>query len=227
MFKPRALKAALLAFAGFGGVGIMLLAGAHLLGVTGPAVQAWLAGFSDGPWGLIAAVAVFAALSFVGAPQFLLIAAAVAAFGPWRGAGYSWAGTMISAGVGFWLGRRVAGDLLAAHGGAAVSRFVRMISCNGFVASLLVRLVPAAPFVLINMAAGATPMPLADFLAGTAIGVVPKVAVIALGATGAGRAAASDGAQGAALVAAAVVLWLALGWAARHWSRRWDLTDEP
>ena len=45
-------------------------------------LEAWLAGFRQGPWGLVAAVAVFTVAAFFGAPQFILIAACVVAFGP-------------------------------------------------------------------------------------------------------------------------------------------------
>ena len=56
---------------------------------------------------------------------------------------------------------------------------MRMIGKNGFMASLIVRLVPSAPFIVVNMAAGVTPMKLRDFAAGTAIGIVPKIALTA------------------------------------------------
>lgn len=225
--EPRVLRALVIAFVGFGGVGTLVLVGGGALGVTGPAIEAWLSEFAGGPWALPAAIGMFAAMAFLGAPQFVLIAAAVAAFGPWRGAGYSWAGTLVSSAVGFGLGRRFAGRLLSVHGGPGVWRFVRMIGRNGFAASLLVRLVPAAPFVLINMAAGATPMAFSDFLMGTAIGIVPKVAITALGAAAVGRAMGSGGLEWLGLTGGALLLWLALGGAARAWAKRWDLPDEP
>src|SRR3569832_2674976 len=68
--------------------------------------EAWLNGFSDSPWGLFAAIAVFTLASFIGAPQFVLIAACVVAFGPWWGFLYSWLATVVSAGVDVWVGRR-------------------------------------------------------------------------------------------------------------------------
>jgi uncharacterized membrane protein YdjX (TVP38/TMEM64 family) len=223
--KPRTRdwRALALAFFGFGGVGLLLLGGARVFGLNGADVQAWLTGFADSPWGLAAAIGVFAALAFVGAPQFVLIAAVVAAFGPWRGAAYSWAGTMVSAAVGFGLGRRFAGDWLVGRGARGLRRFVAMIGRNGFAASLLVRLVPAAPFVLVNMAAGATPMAVLDFLAGTAAGIVPKIAVTALAAAGVGR---GDGVgRAGVLIVAAVFLWLLIGLVARRWMKGWNISD--
>ena len=88
----------------------------------------------------------------------VLIAAAVVAFGPWLGGAYSWVGTMVSACIGFALGRVFGGRLLREYGGEGVNRFIGLIGRNGLLASLVVRLVPAAPFVAVNMAGGATPM---------------------------------------------------------------------
>ena len=220
------LRSFAVAFVGFGGVGLLALVGARAFGVTGSGVEAWLSGFSDSPWGLTAAIALFAALAFIGAPQFVLIAAAVAAFGPWRGAAYSWAGTMVSAALGFGLGRRFAAQLIRAHAGSSVARFMRLVGRNGLLASLMVRLAPSAPFVLVNMAAGATPMAFADFLWGTALGIVPKIVICAIGTAGAGRAMGQGGAWGLVAVVMALGLWAGLGWGAKAWARRWRGADD-
>src|SRR5215472_2455024 len=163
----------------FGGVGLVFVFGAPLLGLNeAVTVQQWLHAAS-GPWSLPVAVAAFAALAFVGVPQFMLIAAAVVAFGGLAGFAYSWIGTMVSSLVGFWLGRAAGAKALERFSGAGVKRFMDHVGKNGFLASLIVRLVPSAPFIVVNMAAGVTPMRLVDFAAGTAIGIVPKIALTA------------------------------------------------
>ena len=48
-----------------------------------------------GPWALAAAVGGFTVLAFLGVPQFVLVAAAVVAFGPWTGFLYSWVGNLV------------------------------------------------------------------------------------------------------------------------------------
>src|SRR5687768_11983754 len=94
----KAWRALAISFVLFGGVGVVFLFGAQVLGFDGEAtVEEWLGLAADGPWALPAAVAAFALLAFLGVPQFVLIAAAVVAFGPWTGFGYSWVGTMVSA----------------------------------------------------------------------------------------------------------------------------------
>ena len=214
------LRRALTAFALFGGVGLVFLFGAGALGLSGPdAARHWLAA-AQGPWALPAAVGLFAVLAFLGVPQFVLIAAVVASFGPWRGLAYSWVGTLASALVGFGLGRAFGARLLPAEGDGAVGRFMTLVARNGFVASLVIRLVPFAPFVVVNMAAGVTEISWVDFAAGTGIGIVPKIALIALAGGSAARAA-TGGAWGVAagLTLLAGALWLAASLLARRWMK--------
>jgi len=201
----------------FGGVGIVFFFGAQLLGFDGErTLESWL-GAAQGPWALPVAVAAFAALAFVGTPQIVLIAAAVVAFGPLWGATYSWIGTMVSALVGFWLGRTAGARTLERFSGDGVRRFMRHVGENGFLASLIVRLVPSAPFIVVNMAAGVTPMRARDFVVGTGIGIVPKIALTAFaGASIVQMMRGEIGRHGLIIVVVAAV-WLGIGWFARRW----------
>jgi uncharacterized membrane protein YdjX (TVP38/TMEM64 family) len=213
----QAWRRAAVGFVLFGGVGLIFFLGAHVFGLDGPAqARFWLAQ-ARGPWALPAAVAVFAALAFLGAPQFVLIAAAVAAFGPWRGLAYSWTGTMVSSLVGFWLGRAFGARLLRDVGNEGLGRFLRLIARNAVMASLLIRLVPFAPFILVNIAAGATAMRTVDFALGTAIGIVPKIALTAFAGASVMQAFNGGGWTPVALAGAAALLWVAAGVAARRW----------
>jgi uncharacterized membrane protein YdjX (TVP38/TMEM64 family) len=145
-------------------------------------------------WGLAATILVFVLTSFVGAPQFVLIAACVVAFGPMYGFWYAWVATIVSGAANY-----LAGVLTSAHttrhfGGA-------------FLASLLVRNVPSAPFVVVNMAFGAARVNFLAFVSGMAIGSLPKTALVAFG--GASVMAALEGNVGVAIamVVAAVLVW--------------------
>ena len=216
----RAWRSLAVSFVLFGGVGLVFLFGAKALGF-GDAAEAsrWLAA-ARGPWSLPLAVGAFAILAFLGVPQFVLIAAAVVAFGPWRGLAYSWTGTMVSSLVGFWLGRAFGAGLLKSLPGQGVERFLATVAKNGLMASLVVRLVPFAPFIVVNMAAGVTAIRLLDFTIGTAIGIIPKIALTAFAGNSIVQAMNGGGAAPVLLLVAAAALWLAAGWAARLWLRR-------
>jgi uncharacterized membrane protein YdjX (TVP38/TMEM64 family) len=193
--------------------------GAQALGFNGEAtVQAWLRAAS-GPWSLPVAVLAFAALAFVGVPQIMLIAAAVVAFGPTTGSLYSWVGTMASSVVGFYLGRVAGAKVLERFSGESVGRFVKLIARNGLFASFIVRLVPSAPFIVVNMAAGVTPMRVADFLLGTAVGIVPKIVLTAFAGNSIFRVLKGEIGKDALWLVAIALAWVAIGLAARAWLR--------
>ncbi len=163
------------------------------------------------------AVAAFAALAFIGVPQFVLIAAAVVAFGAWAGFAYSWIGTMVSSLVGFYLGRMAGARALKTLSGESMQKFMDLVGRNGFLASLIVRLVPSAPFIVVNMAAGVTPMRAWDFSAGTAIGIVPKIALTAFAGSSIVQALNGGGLKHVAWLVVVVVVWIGIGWFAQRW----------
>jgi uncharacterized membrane protein YdjX (TVP38/TMEM64 family) len=221
----RAWRTVAVSFVLFGGVGVVFLFGAQLLGLNGEVtVEQWLSA-AHGPWALPVAVSAFAALAFIGVPQFVLIAAAVVAFGPWTGFAYSWIGTLVSSLVGFWLGRTFGGRLLQDLAGDGVAKFMKLIGKNGFLASLIVRLVPSAPFIVVNMAAGVTPMKLRDFAAGTAVGIIPKIALTAFAGNSIVQALKGGGKQHIVMLVVAVAVWIVAGLVARAWLKKREAAE--
>jgi uncharacterized membrane protein YdjX (TVP38/TMEM64 family) len=224
----RAWRTVLVSFLLFGGAGIIFVLAGAALGLRGEAaVERWLGLAAQSPFSLLIAVAAFAVLAFAGAPQVVLIAAAVVAFGPWLGSLYSWIGTMVSSAVGFWLGRATGGRLLQRAGGEALARFMAMIGRNGLLASVVIRLVPSAPFVVVNMAAGATPMRFAAFALGTGLGIVPKILLTALAGRSVTQAGKGQAWVSLGLLALALLVWVGIGLLARRWVRRREAQASP
>jgi uncharacterized membrane protein YdjX (TVP38/TMEM64 family) len=96
---------------------------------------------------------------------------------------------------------------------------------NGFLASLIVRLVPSAPFIVVNMAAGVTPMRVLDFALGTALGIVPKIALTAFAGNSIARAMRGELGRDMLWLVVVVAAWIAIGWGARLWLRTRESAD--
>jgi len=213
----KAWRSVVVAFVLFGGVGVVFLIGAPALGLTGKAgVERWLA-LAQGPWSLPVSVAAFAALAFLGAPQVVMIAAAAVVFGPWQGSLYAWIGTFVSALIGFELGRAFGGGLIRDLGSRGVDRFMALIGQNGFMASLIIRLVPAAPFIVVNMAAGVARVSRRDFALGTAVGIVPKILLTAFAGGSVMAAMNGGGLVQFGLLILTLAIWVVSAWLARRW----------
>jgi uncharacterized membrane protein YdjX (TVP38/TMEM64 family) len=150
----------------------------------------------------------------------VLVAASVAAFGPMDGFINAWIGTIAAGVANYAAGYATRGEASKRFGGATGGRFTRFMGDNTFLASALIRNVPSAPFVVVNMAFGVARAKLWPFLAGLAIGSLPKTAIIAFGFNA--IAAAVEGRAGAALLAggAVIVIWLIGVVAVRAWLKR-------
>jgi len=221
----RAWRAVAVTFGLFVIVAAMLVVGRIYFGnEIEDFIKKWLGGAEKAHWGLPATILIFTLTSFIGAPQFVLIAACVVAFGPEVGFWYAWAATIISGGLNYWLGRLGSAQTLKRFGGATGGRFTRFMGKNGFLASAIIRNVPSAPFIVVNMAFGAAQVDFWQFIGGLAIGVLPKTAMVAF--AGDSFLDALQGKLsswvGLSLAAAAVVAWFLSVVLIRALVRRWD-----
>jgi len=139
----------------------------------------WMQANANSPWALPITILVFSAAAFLGAPQFVLLAGAVVAFGPTQGFWYAWIATMVSASITYMVGRFAGQDVLQRFGGTSINRLSEVIGRNGILASFISRFLPLGPFIVVNMAAGASHMRYWMFFIGTGLGQLPKIAFVA------------------------------------------------
>ncbi|MFN9251541.1 MAG: TVP38/TMEM64 family protein [Brevundimonas sp.] len=165
----------------------------------------------------------FVVAAFIGAPQFILIAACVVAFGPGLGFFYSWIATVISAGVTYWMGRGPTARLVDRLDSRTLERLKRFVGRNAFYASFMIRNVPSAPFIVVNMAFGATRASYPAFLLGCALGVLPKTALVAFFGGAVVTAVSGDGVWTSLILAAVAVVWLGLMLLVRERVRRREI----
>lgn len=181
---PRAQRAWWLTMLVFGAVGVALTVGIFFVDFNSGWLAEALAHVRGAWWSPIAVTLVFTVLAFIGAPQIALIAATTAVFGAAEGIVLSWLATMISAGVGYGIGRAGGKQALERLEGKLIERLLRAVQQNGFLAAAMIRIIPSGPFILVNLALGATGMRASWFFGGTGLGIVPKILVIAFAGQG-------------------------------------------
>jgi uncharacterized membrane protein YdjX (TVP38/TMEM64 family) len=201
-------------------IGLLALGKTQLGLATEAKLEAWLQGYAGSPWAFTATLVLFVVSAFIGVPQFILIAACVVAFGPSLGFIYSWAATIVSAGVTYWLGRGPTARLLDRVGGRTLDRLKRFVGRNAFYASFMIRNVPSAPFIVVNMAFGATRANFWLFLAGCGLGVLPKTALVSFFGGAVVSAVSGDGVWTSLILAGVAIVWLGLMLAVREWVKR-------
>lgn len=164
-------------------IGLLIL-GREIIDLPESELQQLFQGVQDSGFALPITGLVFCLAAFFGVPQWALIAGVILTFGPVQGSLYAWIATMCSASLDFWLGRWIGAERLKRYSSELVSRIITIVRANGFMTSFAIRLVPTGPFVLVNMVAGVANMKFISFASGTALGIVPKILVVALVAQG-------------------------------------------
>jgi uncharacterized membrane protein YdjX (TVP38/TMEM64 family) len=171
-------------------------------------IEGAMAELATSAWAPLYVIAAFLLGGLVALPLMLLITATTAAFGPVLGFAYAAAGSLSSAAltylVGAWLGRRALERVV----GPRLNRIRARLQRSGVFAIATIRLVPIAPFTVVNMAAGATGVALSDYILGTALGLLPGLLTLAALGTQIVDFIVNPSLSGMALLAAGVVAWI-------------------
>ncbi len=122
----------------------------------------------------------YVVLGMLSFPVTLLIMVTIIVYGPWWGIWYALLGTTLSAVIMFMLGHLLGKNMVSKFSGGIINRVNKRLSQTGVMAVIAFRVIPVAPFSLINLIAGVSAISLRDFFLGTLIGVIPGIAAIAL-----------------------------------------------
>jgi uncharacterized membrane protein YdjX (TVP38/TMEM64 family) len=156
-------------------------------------------------------IAAFVAAGFAVVPLSFLVVATAAALGPVEGAVVSWAGAVASAIAIFAVGRAVGRGSFESVLGEKGRAIANKIADGGFVAVAILRNLPVAPFSVVNLAAGASPIGWRDFVLGTVVGMMPGIAMLTLVGDRFMEALRSPSASNLALFAGSLIALVGLG----------------
>lgn len=135
-------------------------------------------GIASLPAAPLLVIGAFVAAGFVAVPLTALVVATAAVFGPWQGLMLSWTGGMLSALLVFLVGRRCGRSAFRRLLGERGRRIAERVADRGVLAVAVLRNVPVAPYSVVNLAAGASPIRSVDFALGTALGLVPGLSLL-------------------------------------------------
>jgi|APTNR8051073442_1049403.scaffolds.fasta_scaffold00141_9 phosphatidylserine/phosphatidylglycerophosphate/cardiolipin synthase-like enzyme/uncharacterized membrane protein YdjX (TVP38/TMEM64 family) len=213
----------------FVGLGIGAIVALSLVWRVGPlpewldteGLAAWWQTFGNTPMAAGITVATFVVGGFVMVPLTVLITTAAIAFGPVLGSAYAFAGALLAAAVDYGLGALLGQGWARRLLGPRWRRIGDALSGRGALAIALVRLVPVAPYFVVNFLAGAIRVRFLHFVLGTALGLAPGILALSmLGAQIGAVLRKPDWLNISVLVAITLVLILGLSLGVRWLHRR-------
>jgi phospholipase D1/2 len=117
--------------------------------------------------------------TFLFIPILVLITVTILIYGAYEGPLLVLISSCASGAVTYWLGRLLGRRTVRKLAGGKVNRLSIRLGKSGFLSTFIVRLVPIAPYSIINIFAGATHIRFRDFILGTALGLLPSSLAIA------------------------------------------------
>lgn len=129
------------------------------------------------PLAPVVLIAAYIVGGFLFVPLSLLQVATGLVFGSWPGLLYAMLGSLASAALMYWLGQLMGEAWLRRWFGPRIDGMSRKVAHKGVAAMFAIRMVPVAPFSIVNVAAGASHISLRDYLLGTTLGMIPGTVI--------------------------------------------------
>jgi phospholipase D1/2 len=125
------------------------------------------------PFAPVLVLAAYVLAAILAVPVTVLMAATGFAYGAWPGIFYALTGTLLAAAATYGIGMLLGRDAVRRLAGARANRLSERIGKRGIVTMMALRLLPIAPFSVVNLVAGASHINLRDYLIGTTLGMMP------------------------------------------------------
>jgi uncharacterized membrane protein YdjX (TVP38/TMEM64 family) len=148
--------------------------------ITVEKMARWAASLRESPARHFYIIGAYIIGSVLLVPITLLILVTVIVFGPVAGSVYSLigclAGALVTYAIGYFLGQ----DFVRKIAGAKWQRIEKKIGQTGIVAVATLRLLPVAPFTVVNIVSGAFKVPWRDYILGSLLGLAPGILITGL-----------------------------------------------
>ncbi|WP_339389629.1 VTT domain-containing protein [Nitrosovibrio sp. Nv4] len=176
--------------------------------------------FEQAPSAPLLTLGVFLISGIIAFPLTVLIVVCVLVFGPWQGFLYSMLGALLSAVSTYGLGHLLGRNTVRRFAGKKLHELNKRLARRGLMTIIVVRIIPFAPFSVINMIAGASKIRFRDFVIGSAIGMLPGIVGISLFTDRLAATIQEPDLPAFAILVAVVGVIIVAGWTFWRWEER-------
>lgn len=153
-------------------------------------------------------------------PRPLLTLGVSVVYGPWLGTVYALSGIVLAALSNYALGRAVKRDTVRRFAGERLNTLSQTLCRHGFKAMVVLRMLPLAPFIVVNMVAGAIRLRVVHFALATLIGMAPGVVAMTVFGGQVSQLLRKEGETNLWLAALVVLVATIAAYFLHRWSRR-------
>ncbi|MEJ2687454.1 MAG: VTT domain-containing protein [Gammaproteobacteria bacterium] len=130
---------------------------------------------------------------------------------------YSLLGSMLGAVATYGVGRLLGRDAVRRLAGTRLNELSRRLGHRGMLTVITLRIVPIAPFTVVNMVAGVSHISFRDFCVGSLIGITPGILAMTLFANGLVHLLLAPGTATALAITGLALVIAGGAWAIHRW----------
>lgn len=161
-------------------------------------------------WNIPVILAVFVLSGIILFPVTILIGATAAVFGPVEGFMLAMGGTLLSAATGFWLGKKIGFSQIKKYIGPKAEKIRDKLNHTGIIGMSTVRMLPIAPFGLVNMMLGMASVTFMPYIIGAFLGLLPGTLIMVFLGDSLSNVIRNPSQENIAYVAMGLAAWVAI-----------------
>ena len=183
-------------------------------------ITEWARALRETPWAPLAFVVAYTPAAFVMFPRPLVTLFGVIAFGPWLGFTYGMTGIILAALATYFAGRAMSPGTVKRLAGEKLDHVTGVLREHGLMAVFAIRIMPAAPFLVEGMIAGAARIKVWHYALGTFLGMLPGVLTTTVFGDQIATALEDTSKINYGVIGGIVVLFAAVTFFVRRWFKR-------
>ena len=141
-------------------------------------ISVFLDSIRENPMGPLLIILTFIIGGLVMVPVMALTVATGLTFEPLQATVLTLIGSAASALITYWIGGKFESKHLSKITNTWLKRIKTKLAAGGWIAVAVVRMIPVAPFTIVNLVAGSIGVPFRDFAIGTVVGLFPGIIVL-------------------------------------------------
>jgi phosphatidylserine/phosphatidylglycerophosphate/cardiolipin synthase-like enzyme/uncharacterized membrane protein YdjX (TVP38/TMEM64 family) len=141
-------------------------------------IATWFETIENPVWSHLLYGVVFTILAVIGIPVTILIGGIGILFGPLSGGVLAMGASLSSAVISYLIGYLTGQNFIRTFAGEKINSISKRLARRGIWTMIFLRVVPVAPYAVINMLAGASHIRFRDYFVGTMIGMTPGIIIL-------------------------------------------------